>query len=72
MDRINDLIANMPITVAELSRRSGVTVNTINSFTDGHMVRRDSAIKILNALSEVYNKQLTIQNVTGINYKGKK
>lgn len=73
MDNIKTLIDGMPISVAELARKANVSVHTVNSFKNGEIVRRDNAVKILRALSDVYGRSIspfTLGNVTGVRVQG--
>jgi predicted transcriptional regulator len=62
-----ELIRDMPISNAELARRSKVTEKTLIRMRDGRPAQRYTAARVLRALSEVYGEQLTLDNVTGIN-----
>ena len=61
---LRDLFNNLPISLAELSRRSGVNEVTIARIRDGESVAlRSTANKLLRVFSEVYNRTLTLDNV---------
>lgn len=68
MYQLVELITNMPISIAELVRRSGVDERTLLRMRRGKRVQRANAVKVLNALSEAYGKEFNLQNVEGINY----
>jgi hypothetical protein len=61
------LLENMPASMAELARLSGVHERSIMRMRDGEAVQRSTANKVLRGLSQVYNQSFTLENVTGIN-----
>jgi len=67
MHVLRDLIENMPATLTELGRRSGVSERSIMRMRDGERVNRSTANKVLYGLSQVYDQTYTLKNVTGIN-----
>jgi predicted transcriptional regulator len=60
------LLQNMPISNAELARRSGVTEKTLARMIDGEKVQRHTAVRVLRALSELEGQEYTLDNVSGI------
>ena len=59
-----ELFTNLPISLAELSRRSQVNEVTIARIRDGEsMALRSTANKLLRVFSEVYGRTLTLDNV---------
>ncbi len=64
---IVELFDFLPITIAELARRSNINEVTLARIRDGKRTRRDTVNKLLMALSDVYGIPLNIRNVTGIN-----
>jgi hypothetical protein len=68
MYQLTELITNMPISIAELVRRSGVDERTLLRMRRGERVQRANAVKVLNALADIYDKEYNLQNVEGINY----
>lgn len=69
MYQLETLITNMPANIAELTRSSGVDERTLLRMRRGERVQRASAVKVLNALSKIYQKTFTLENVSGINYQ---
>jgi hypothetical protein len=65
------LIDNMPATLSELGRASGVHERSIMRMRDGEAVYRSTANKVLRGLSHVYGKTFTLDNVTGFNVYGR-
>lgn len=64
---IQELYDDLPITLIELGERSDLNEVTVARIRDGKPARRTSANKLLRVLSEVYGRQLSLRNVTGIN-----
>jgi transcriptional regulator with XRE-family HTH domain len=64
---IGELFDFLPITIAELARRSGINEVTLARIRDGERTRRDTVNKLMLALSLIYEVPLSINNVTGIN-----
>ncbi len=61
---LRDLFHNLPISLAELARRSKVNEVTIARIRDGESVAlRSTANKLLRVFSEVYGRTLTLDNV---------
>ena len=67
MRSIRELIENMPATLTELGRMSGVSERSVMRIRDGEKVNRSTANKILRGLSNLYGETFTLSNVTGIN-----
>ena len=64
---IQELFQLLPIPIAELARRSGINEVTLARMRDGRTTRRDTVNKLLNELTKVYERPLSIRNVTGLN-----
>jgi transcriptional regulator with XRE-family HTH domain len=64
---IQELFDLLPITIAELARRSGINEVTLARIRDGERTRRDTVNKLMLALTRVYEIPLSINNVTGVN-----
>ena len=61
---LRELFNNLPISLAELSRRSQVNEVTIARIRDGESIAlRSTANKLLRVFSEVYGRPLTLDNV---------
>lgn len=61
---LRELFANLPISIAELARRSKVNEVTIARIRDGESTAlRSTANKLLRVFSEVYGRALTLDNV---------
>jgi predicted transcriptional regulator len=61
------LFEDLPISLLELSRKTGINEVTIARVRDGKPTRRATANKLLLAFGEIYGKQFNLRNVTGIN-----
>jgi predicted transcriptional regulator len=61
---LRDLFNNLPISLAELARRSRVNEVTIARIRDGESVAlRSTANRLLPVFSAVYGRTLTLDNV---------
>jgi predicted transcriptional regulator len=61
---LRELFNNLPISLAELSRRSRVNEVTIARIRDGESIaQRSTANRLLLVFSEVYGRKLTLDNV---------
>ncbi|HEY7414393.1 MAG TPA: hypothetical protein VH593_04315 [Ktedonobacteraceae bacterium] len=67
MYTIEELYEELPCTLIELGRRVGLSEVSIARIRDGKPVRRSSVNALLRELSKVYERPLTLANVTGIN-----
>lgn len=64
---LQELFDNLPITLVQLSKESAINEVTLARMRDGAKTRRDTVNRLLIALSKVYERNLSIANVTGIN-----
>jgi len=64
---LSELYNSLPITMVELSKISGIHEVTLARIRDGEKTRRDTANKLLLAMSKVYSLDINIGNVSGIN-----
>ena len=64
---IQELFDFLPIPIAELGRRSNINEVTLARIRDGKRTRRDTVNGLMLTLSEVYERPLSIRNVTGVN-----
>ena len=67
---IQELFEALPIAIAELARKSGINEVTLARIRDGKPTRLSTRNKLLIALSQVYERQFTPKNVTGIHVQG--
>ena len=71
MYTLRELFENLPISLSELARQSRVNEVTLARIRDGkHTTRRDTANRLLTALSKVYERPLSLRNVSGIRLQG--
>ena len=64
---IQELYDELPITLVELGNRADLNEVTVARIRDGKTTRRTSVNRLLRVLSEVYGKNLSVKNVSGIN-----
>src|SRR5947209_2519523 len=64
---LQELYDFLPITLVQLSKESGINEVTLARIRDGERSRRDTVNKLLRTMSKVYERDLNILNVTGIN-----
>lgn len=64
---LQELYDNLPCTLVELGQRANLNEVTVARIRDGKATRRSTINRLLLAMSEVYNRSLTQENVTGIN-----
>lgn len=64
---LKELFDLLPIPLAELARQSGINEVTLARIRDGRGTRRATANKLLLAFSKIYDRNLNLYNVTGIN-----
>lgn len=64
---IQELFDDLPITIAELARQSVINEVTLARIRDGKGTRRSTVNKLLLTLSKIYERPLSVHNVTGIN-----
>ena len=67
---LRELFDFLPIPIAELARQSGINEVTLARIRDGKPTRRATANKLLLTLEKVYDRPLSLRNVTGINVQG--
>jgi len=67
---LRELFEFLPIPIAELARQSGINEVTLARIRDGRPTRRATANKLLLTLEKVYDRPLSLRNVTGINIQG--
>src|SRR5205807_5132518 len=68
---LRGLYDKLGITLAELSRRSGISDVTLASIRDGKSARRSTINTLLRTFSEIYGVELSTDNVSGIVIKDK-
>ncbi len=64
---LQELFDFLPITLVQLAKDSGINEVTLARMRDGERTRRDTVNKLLLTMSKVYERDLNIRNVTGIN-----
>ena len=64
---LQELFDLLPMSISELARKSEINEVTLARMRDGKQTRRGTANKLLLTLSKIYERPLTLYNVTGIN-----
>jgi predicted transcriptional regulator len=72
MYTLDELYANLDISLSKLSKIAGVAEPTLTRIRDGYSARVETVNKILKAFSQVYGVELSRDNVTGIILEDKK
>ncbi len=68
---VRELLESLPISLSELARQSRINEVTLARIRDGKLTtRRDTVNRLLPALSRIYERPLSLQNVTGIRLQG--
>ena len=67
---LRELFDNLPIPIKELGRRAGVNEVTVARIRDGNPARRSTINSLLREMSNVYNRPLSLANVTGVSIRG--
>ncbi len=64
---LQELFESLPISISKLAKESGINEVTLARIRDGYTARRDTTNKLLLAMSKIYDRPLTLRNVTDIN-----
>lgn len=67
---LRELIEGLPLSLREFGRKHNLSEVTLARLRDGKPGMRSTINKLLYALSQTYNKQLTMHNVRGIIIRG--
>jgi predicted transcriptional regulator len=67
MYSIQELFELLPITLVDLARQSKINEVTLARIRDGKSTRRSTVNKLLLTMSEIYQRPLSVRNVTGAN-----
>jgi predicted transcriptional regulator len=62
-----ELFERLPISISQMAKESGINEVTLARIRDGERTRRDTVNKLLIAMSRVYDRDLSLDNVTGVN-----
>ena len=63
---LQELFEYLPISISRLAKESEINEVTLARIRNGERTRRDTANKLLLAMSKIYGHDLNIRNVTGI------
>jgi predicted transcriptional regulator len=64
---LEELYEDLPMTLTDLGRQADLNEVTIARIRDGKPVRRSTINRLLRTFSEIYGRQFSLRNVTGIN-----
>lgn len=64
---VEELYDNLPCTLVDLGTRADLNEVTIARIRDGKPARRSTVNRLLLVMSEIYQRPLSLTNVTGIN-----
>jgi site-specific DNA-cytosine methylase len=67
---LRELIESLPCSLRAFGAKHKLSEVTLARLRDGKPGMRSTINKLLNALSETYNKTLTMENVQGITIRG--
>lgn len=62
-----ELFDELPITLVALGERSNINEVTLARIRDGKPTRRSTVNRLLIEMSKIYERNLSVKNVTGIN-----
>jgi predicted transcriptional regulator len=64
---IQELYEELPMTLTDLARQADLNEVTIARIRDGKPTRRSTINRLLRVMSDIYERPLSLRNVTGIN-----
>ena len=64
---LQELFEYLPMPITHLAKESGINEVTLARIRDGERTRRYTVNKLLMSMSKIYNRDLSLANVTGIN-----
>jgi hypothetical protein len=66
MYTLNELCDNLDIPVSDFCKRANITEGTLTRIRRGYSARRSTINKMLKIFSQVYDRELSLDNVTGL------
>jgi hypothetical protein len=66
---LQELFERLPIPISRLAKESNINEVTLARIRDGECTRRDTVNKLLLTLSKIYERELSLDNVTGTNIR---
>lgn len=63
---LEELYEELPCTLVELGDKAGLNEVTVARIRDGKPTRRSTINKLMGAMSEIYNRPLSLRNVSGV------
>lgn len=64
---LQELFDELPCTLVALGERASINEVTIARIRDGKPTRRSTVNRLLNEMSKIYERPLSLKNVTGVN-----
>lgn len=64
---IHELFEELPITLVDLGEKADINEVTLARIRDGKATRRSTVNRMLLSLSQIYNRPLSLKNVSDIN-----
>jgi|SRR5467141_1090126 len=71
MYTLKELYDNLEVPYAKLGKLADMSEGTVTRIRDGYPARRTTLNRLLRAFSQVYGRQLTLENVTGLQIEDK-
>jgi hypothetical protein len=71
MYTLRELYDNLEVPYAKLGKMADMSEGTVTRIRDGYPARRTTLNRLLRAFSTVYGRQLTLENVTGVQIEDK-
>jgi len=66
---LQELFDDLPISLRQLGIKASVSEVTVARIRDGEAAQRSTVNRLLKAMSEVYGRQISLANVTGVNLR---
>lgn len=64
---LQELYDELPMTLTDLGQRAGLSEVTVARIRDGKPTRRSTINRLLRVMSDIYERPLSLRNVSGIN-----
>lgn len=64
---LQELYDELPMTLTDLGQRAGLSEVTVARIRDGKPARRSTINRLLRIMSDIYERPLSLRNVSGIN-----
>jgi len=64
---LQELYDELPMTLTDLGQRAGLSEVTVARIRDGKPARRSTINRLMRVMSDIYERPLSLYNVSGIN-----